>query len=349
MEDCCSIDEIAVWDRLLYQQRELDLMKLSRQMEKMRHTEKYLADTTKAIRQQQLLSQYPNLEDNRLASARMNLYQLGGDGFTSRMQKEWAEIDSWGQGSPMDDSWGQGSPMDRWSEQGSISNCAAESNSNNADQKQEPRHKPKHCKHFLNGDCDRGKYCGFRHDYSLFCTDMQKVFLGGLPKHLTSTKLRQILSEQGYTVLNNPRINRWYTPQVCLGSIAEAKRLVEQGTIVIDGKIIRVRPFEAFTRDKKKKPPDEVRRSVFLGGLASSTTTDMIRDQLGRIGVVVVNSSAVKSGYCRKVVLETFEQAQMLLRLSCVEINGSMANVRPFANMRRSSRKKAKRKIGSIK
>jgi len=176
---------------------------------------------------------------------------------------------------------------------------------------------------------------------------MQKVFLGGLPKHLTSCTLRQKLSEQGWTVLNNPRIHRWYTPQVCLGSIAEAKRLVEQGTIMIDGTSVRVRPFEAFTMDKKKKLPDEVRRSVFLGGLASSTTTDMIRDQLGRIGVVVVNRPAVKSGYCRKVVLETFEQAQMLLRLKCVEINGSMANVRPFANMRRG--KKAKRKMGSIK
>jgi len=238
----------------------------------------------------------------------------------------------------------QGSPMGWCSEQRSFWNCNAESDTRNADQQQEPRQKAKHCRHFLNGHCDRSKSCGFLHDYSLFCTDMQKVFLGGLPKHLTSTKLRQKLSEQGYTVLNNPRINRWYTPQVCLGSIAEAKRLVEQGTIVIDGKIIRVRPFEAFTRDKKQKPPDEVRRSVFLGGLASSTTTDTIRDQLGRIGVVVVNRPAVKSGYCRKVVLETFEQAQFLLRLRCVEINGSIANVRAFANMRRS-----KRKMGSIK
>merc|ERR550534_1854582 len=96
---------------------------------------RYLAYMKNVIRQQQLLSQYPNLEDNRLASERMNLYQLGGDGFTSWMQKKWAEIDSWGQGSPMDVSWGQGSPMDWRAEQGSILNCAAESNSNNADQK----------------------------------------------------------------------------------------------------------------------------------------------------------------------------------------------------------------------
>merc|ERR1719177_96267 len=99
---------------------------------------------------------------------------------------------------------------------------------------------------------------------------------------------------------------------------------------------------------KRKKLPDEVRRSVFIGGLASSTTTEMIRNQLAKIGLVVVNTPVVKSGYSRKVVLETFEQAQTLLRLSCVEINGSLVSVRPFANLRRSSGKKAKRIKGSI-
>lgn len=91
IEDCCSIDELAVWDRLLYQQRELDLMELFRQIEKLTHTEKYLAYTANVIRKQQLLNRVPILEDNRLTSDRMspmNLYQLGGDGFTSQMQEE---------------------------------------------------------------------------------------------------------------------------------------------------------------------------------------------------------------------------------------------------------------------
>jgi len=336
IEESYTMDEIAAWDRLLYQQRELDLMKLSRQLNQLRHTEKYLAITKQVIRNQQLLSKFPNQED-RLQSARMNQWQIGGNGFTTKMLEEWKEIDSWE----------QGSPMALQSEKGSVSNCAAQSDSG-SDQQQEPRMKARHCRHFLKGFCDRGASCGFRHDYSIFCTDLQKVFLGGLPKHVNSSLLRQKLKEQGYTVLNNPRIHKWYSPQVCLGSIAEAKRLVEKGSIVIDGAIVRVRPYEAVRGDREKKFPDEVRRSIFLSGLAPNTTAEMIRNQLAKIGLVVVNTPLVESGYSRKVVLETFEQTLTLLRLSCVEINGSMASVRPFANIRRSSGKKARRNKGSI-
>jgi len=332
------MDEIAVLDRLLHQQRELDLMKISRQLNQLRHTEKHLEITKQIIRNEQLLSQFPNQEDDRLQPERMNQWQIGANGFTPKDQEDMKNIDS----SELI------SPMACISEKGSVSNCSTQSDSRKTDQKKEPRDKARHCRHFLKGRCDRGASCGFRHDYSLFCTDLQKVFLGGLPKHLTSSLLRQKLSEQGYTVLNNPRIHRWYSPQVCLGSIAEAERLVEKGTIVIDGASVRVRPYKAVRGDKKKKLPDEVRRSVFLGGLASSTTAEMIRNQLAKIGLVVVNTPVVKSGYSRKVVLETLEQAQTLLRLSRVKINGSWASVRPFANLRISSGKKEKRNKVSI-
>jgi len=333
VEESWSIDEIAVWHRLLDQQRELDLMNLSRTLKQLRYTEKYLAFTEQLILKQETQCQFPNLEDDRPAPARMNQEQSRGYCSTSPMEEELKEIDSLEPGSPMD--WQSEIP-------------SAQLDLSKTDQQQEPTLKARHCRHFLKGRCDRGESCGFRHDYSLFCTDKQKVFLRGLPKHLNSRLLRQKLSEQGYTVLNNPKIHRWYSPQVCLGSIAEAKRLVKQGTILIDGAFVRVRPFKAFRGDGKKKFPDEVRRSVFLGGLAPNTTAKMIRDQIGRRGFVVVNIPVVKSGYCRKVVLETFEQAQTLLRLSFVEINESIASVRPFANMRRSSGKRAKRNMRSI-
>merc|ERR1719427_740584 len=166
------------------------------------------------------------------------------------------------------ESWGQRSSMEQFSveqfsEQGSREKSPVQSDSNKTVQRQEPQQKSRHCRHFLKGHCERGDSCGFRHDRSVFCTDLQKVFLGGLPPHLTASLLRQKLTEQGYTVLNNPKILRWFSPQVCLGSVEEAQRLVEKGTIVIDGAVIRVRPFEAFTRDNKKKLPDEVERSVF--------------------------------------------------------------------------------------
>merc|ERR1719204_1498273 len=127
---------------------------------------------------------------------------------------------------------------------------------------------------------------------------------------MTSSLLKKKLAELGFTVLNNPKIIRWFSPQVCLGSVEEAQRLVEKGTIIIDGSVIRVRPFEAFTRDNKKKLPDEVERSVFLGGLAAGTTAEMIKDELGKIGLVVLNIPVVKSVYSPQVALKTYEQAQ---------------------------------------
>lgn len=120
--------------------------------------------------------------------------------------------------------------------------------------------------------------------------------------------------------------------------------MVKKGTIIIDGAVIRVRPFQAFTQGNKKKVPDEVERSVFLGGLSAGTTVDMIQYELERIGLVVVNIPVVKSGYCPQVALKTFEQARKLLKLMRVQINGTMVNVRPFANIRSSSGKKKKRK-----
>merc|ERR1719189_712067 len=241
------------------------------------------------------------------------------------------------------DSWGWKFSLDQFSEQGSSEKSPAQSDSSKAVQPQEPQQKSRHCRHFLKGHCERGDSCGFRHDHSVFCTDLQKVFLGGLPSHLTASVLRKKLAEQGYTVLNNPKIIRWFSPQVCLGSVEEAQKLVKNGTIVIDGSVIRVRPFEAFTRDNKKKLPDEVERSVFLGGLAADTTAEIIRAELGKMGLVVVNIPELKSGYSPQVTLQTFEQARKLLKLMRVEINGSLVSVRPFANIRSSSGKKKNR------
>jgi len=69
----------------------------------------------------------------------------------------------------------------------------------------------------------------------------------------------------------------------------------------------------------------------------------MIKNELGKMGLVVVNIPVVKSGYSPQVVLETFQQAQTLLKLIQVQINGSLVNIRPFANIRSSSGKKKKK------
>merc|ERR1719427_202349 len=248
------------------------------------------------------------------------------------------------------ESWGQRSSMEQFSveqfsEQGSSEKSPAQSDSSKAVQQLEPSKKSRHCRHFLKGHCERGDACGFRHDQSVFCTDLQKVFLGGLPTHLTSSLLCKWLTEQGYTVLNNPKILRWFSPQVCLGSVEEAQRLVEKKTIVIDNTVVQVRAFEAFSRDNKWKQPDEVERSVFLGGLSPDTTAEMIRHDLRVMGLVVVNIPVLKSGYSPQVVLKTFDQAQSLIKLMKVQINGTIVNVRPYANIRSSCKKRKRAKL----
>jgi len=210
-------------------------------------------------------------------------------------------------------------------------------------QPQDPQQKTRHCRHFLKGHCARGDACGFRHDRSVFCTDLQKVFLGGLPPHMTSSLLQEKLAEQGYTVLNQPKILHWFSPQVCLGSVEEARKLIEKGSILIDGVFIRVRPYEGYSRDNKKIPSDVVERSVFLGGLAPLTTVDMIKDVIGKMGMKVVNIPVLKSGYSPQVTLESVGQTQTLLNLMRVQINGVMVSVRPFANIRNSFRRRKKK------
>merc|ERR1719189_3493129 len=127
------------------------------------------------------------------------------------------------------DSWGWKFSLDQFSEDESRPKSLMQSDSGKTVQPQEQQQKSRHCRHFLKGHCERGDSCGFRHDHSVFCTDLQKVFLGGLPAHLTASLLRQKLAEQGYTVLNNPKIIRWFSPQVCLGSVEEAQKLVKNG------------------------------------------------------------------------------------------------------------------------
>jgi len=330
MEECYSVEELSLWERLLYEEKELDMMKQSFGLQ---NTDDEHTFMWQLIGKQQRLSQLLNEEESMWETPIMNQYHSEEEDFLAQQQDEDAEKESSGQRSSME--W--------YSELGSSSKCTTQSDSSKTDQQLEPQQKSRHCRHFLKGHCERGSSCGFRHDHSVFCTDMQKVFLGGLPGHLTASLLRQKLAEKGYTVLNHPKIRRWFSPQVCLGSVEEAQRLVLKGSIIIDGTVVRVRPFEAFTQDNKKKLPDEVERSVFLGGLAPGTTAKMIENELGRIGLVVVNIPLVKSGYCPQVALETVVQARTLLKLRRVQINKVVVNVRPFANIRRSSGKKKNR------
>jgi len=190
------------------------------------------------------------------------------------------------------------------------------------------------CRHFMKGFCLRGGSCAFLHDPSIFCRDEQKVFLGGLPLHLTPQSLKAKLKEKGLTVLNKPRIMRGFTPKVCLGSVEEAERLVAQKYIYIGDQRVDVRPY--LDEDKLQQTLHSVvKRSVFLGGLPENTTGEMIVKDMQRLDIEVEMISVVKKGYAPRVVLASLIDAEMLVALKRVVVNGKIVDVRPYVNFRK--------------
>jgi len=199
------------------------------------------------------------------------------------------------------------------------------------------------CRHFLKGWCKRGKSCDFLHDSSIFCPDLQKVFLGGLPSYITESNLRQKMAEQGYNVINKPKVLRGFTPQVCLGSVDEAQRLIKKGKIMIDDTQVDVRPYEEFVKDTPdKKLPDDIKRSVFLGGLPNGTTGKDIREELEKLDVKVVNHPLIKAGFTPQVILGNAQQAEKLVNLKKVRIRNTLVDIRPYVNYRVGSNRSRK-------
>jgi len=200
------------------------------------------------------------------------------------------------------------------------------------------------CRHFLKGHCKRGKACDFLHDPSIFCPNSQKVFLGGLPAHITEITLRQKLAQRGYKVINKPKVLRGFTPQVCMASVEEAQKLIKKRNILIDGSLVDVRAYEAFAKGGiDESRPDEIKRSVFLGGLSKGTTSQMIKEDLQKMDVKVINHPLVKTGFTPKVTFGTVKETNMLIKLKKVRINDTLVDVRPYVNFKspfRSSKKK---------
>jgi len=189
------------------------------------------------------------------------------------------------------------------------------------------------CWHYIRGHCKRGKYCDFIHDSKHSYPDAQKVFLGGLPFHITETAVCHQLKEKGFNVINKPKVYGGFSPQVCLASENEAKRLIELGTIAIEGVNVDVRSYQAFTKKNQDKLLDMSRRSVFLGGLRKGTTTQMIKKDLEAIGMKIANYPLIKAGFSPQVTLATAQQAQDLVNMVKVEINGALVDVRPYAGV----------------
>jgi len=187
------------------------------------------------------------------------------------------------------------------------------------------------CRYFMRGYCKRGAACDFLHDQSIFCHVSQKVFLGGLPAHMTELTLRQKLAQLGYRVINKPKILGGFAPQVCMASTEEAEELIAKKRILIEGSFVDVRAYEtSATGNIDKMHRDENERSVFLGGLTKGTTSEMIKDDLEKMNVQVVNNPLVKIGFTPKVTLAAVKEKKKLLKLKKVWINNTLVDVRAF-------------------
>jgi len=189
--------------------------------------------------------------------------------------------------------------------------------------------KVRHCRHFLKGFCERGDTCGFIHDSSIFFDDKQKVFLDSVPQHLGAAQLRKKFFKLGYTITNTPRILKGFSVLVCLKSVDEARRLTYQGAVMLDGLLIKVRPF------KDDCPDGTVRCSVFLGGLSEGTTARMIKKELEQFDVKVVNDPIVKTGFSPQVTLRSAQETQKMIRIANIRINGVFVSIRPYVNIRK--------------
>jgi len=193
------------------------------------------------------------------------------------------------------------------------------------------------CRHFTKGWCRQGDACSFQHSVEGSYPDSQKVFLGGLPHSITPAKLLWELGQQGYIVVNQPKIFRGFSPQVCLSSSSEAKKLLQVRKIMICGCTVDVRPYKASTKKERDRQLDTNNRSIFLGGLPSSVTVQILKAEIEKLGMKVTNRPLIKAGFIPKVTLASAEQAQELIAKSTININGAVVSVRPYVSKNKPS------------
>merc|ERR1719233_334532 len=170
--------------------------------------------------------------------------------------------------------------------------------------------------------------------------DEQRVFLGGLPIGITERTLRQHLAALGYKVLKRPKILHGFAPEVWMKTVDQAKDLVDKGTIMIEGLEVEVRPYNSFTKlSELKKLPNVGKRSVFIGGLSTCTTTKQLQDALSKMGMKVLNYPVIKNGFARQVILDTIPQAKTLIKMKKIQVDGTFVDVRPFVDQKRRKTK----------
>jgi len=152
--------------------------------------------------------------------------------------------------------------------------------------------------------------------------------------------IRQHLSALGYKVLKRPKVLHGFAPEVWMKTVDQAKELIEKGKIMIEGLEVEVRPYNSWTKlSELKKLPNVGKRSVFIRGLSSDTTTKNLQDVLSQMGMKVINYPVIKNGFARQVILDNISQAKTLINMKKIQVNGTFVDVRPFVNYKRKRRK----------
>jgi len=107
-------------------------------------------------------------------------------------------------------------------------------------------------------------------------------------------------------------------------------KLLQQGKIMICGSTVDVRPYKASTKKERDRQLDTNNRSIFLGGLPSSVTVQILKTEIEKLGMKVTNRPLIKAGFIPKVTLASVQQAQKLVAKGMIEINGAVVSVRPY-------------------
>jgi len=79
----------------------------------------------------------------------------------------------------------------------------------------------------------------------------RSIFLGGLPIGTTVKDLKEAIQKLGMKVLNYPLIKDGFSRQVILENVSQAKNLIKMKKILLNGKLVDVRPFVNQIRKNK--------------------------------------------------------------------------------------------------
>lgn len=185
-----------------------------------------------------------------------------------------------------------------------------------------------HCKYFFRGMCKYGQDCEFLHA-PLSASD-QLVTVTQIPRGIDGKTLAKLFKERlGFEVLNHCQIIDGVCEKLVLGKIEQVNALLTQKTVQLGD-------FSVIVKKYKDSRSQLSLRSVFVGGLPKNITESGLKFELQRLaGVTVTSMHRIKhNSFCPKVILQSEQQANQLIRMKILQIGASEVDIRPFMEPR---------------